>query len=301
MIMACPVAFGEISVKSRIRGVLSYKKPAFWLIALSALSCLLLACCFLTDPIPCLHSFQGEITVAATCTEQGIRTNQCRHCQYTYAEPVEQHPHHYDGGTVTTAPSCTQTGILTYRCTDCPAQMTQVLERTEHIAGEPYTVIEANCSQTGQVRATCTQCGAEFVTQILEKNAVHDLQETVVRQATCSQEGEGIRQCSRCSYAESCVYEKLPHDYEKTVMSQANCRDYASIRYRCRDCQFTIAEKGDQLGDHSWTYTGYKETYFCIHCGHFDKRDSESYDMFDDVVGPKPTVPTLPVIRWDIP
>ena len=49
-IAACPVAFGETGVKMRIKNVLSYKKPAFWIILASLATCVILAVCFLTDP-----------------------------------------------------------------------------------------------------------------------------------------------------------------------------------------------------------------------------------------------------------
>lgn len=49
-IAACPVAFGETGVKMRIKNVLSYKKPAFWIILASLAVCVVLAVCFLTDP-----------------------------------------------------------------------------------------------------------------------------------------------------------------------------------------------------------------------------------------------------------
>ncbi len=49
-VMACPLAFGEVGVKSRIKSVLNYKKPAFWIIAIALLACIALAVCFLTDP-----------------------------------------------------------------------------------------------------------------------------------------------------------------------------------------------------------------------------------------------------------
>lgn len=51
MIPACPVAFGELGVKRRIKNVLHYKKPAFWIMAAAGLSCLVAALCFLTDPV----------------------------------------------------------------------------------------------------------------------------------------------------------------------------------------------------------------------------------------------------------
>ncbi len=50
-IAACPLAFGEVGVKQRVKGVLSYKKPAFWIIIISVILCICLAFCFLTDPI----------------------------------------------------------------------------------------------------------------------------------------------------------------------------------------------------------------------------------------------------------
>ena len=49
-IAACPVAFGETGVKMRIKNVLSYKKPAFWIIIASLVACVILAVCFLTNP-----------------------------------------------------------------------------------------------------------------------------------------------------------------------------------------------------------------------------------------------------------
>ena len=50
MITACPVAFGETGVKKRIKAVLSYKKPALWLILSAVAVSIILAVCFATSP-----------------------------------------------------------------------------------------------------------------------------------------------------------------------------------------------------------------------------------------------------------
>lgn len=50
LITACPVAFGETGVKGRIKSVLSYKKPAFWVIVLAVLASVAVAVGFMTDP-----------------------------------------------------------------------------------------------------------------------------------------------------------------------------------------------------------------------------------------------------------
>lgn len=48
--LACPLAFGEVGVKKRVKGVLHYKKPAFWIIIVAVIACIAAAACFLTDP-----------------------------------------------------------------------------------------------------------------------------------------------------------------------------------------------------------------------------------------------------------
>lgn len=50
MIMACPLAFGEVGVKQRIKSVLNYKKPAFWIIVVAVLLIIVISVCFLTNP-----------------------------------------------------------------------------------------------------------------------------------------------------------------------------------------------------------------------------------------------------------
>lgn len=49
-VITCPLAFGEVGVKERVRNALHYKKPAFWVIAASVTVCIVVAVCFLTNP-----------------------------------------------------------------------------------------------------------------------------------------------------------------------------------------------------------------------------------------------------------
>ncbi len=58
MVLACPVAFGEVGVKSRIKAVLHYKKPGFWIVLAAVLACIVVAVCFLTDPM----GVRGQVT-----------------------------------------------------------------------------------------------------------------------------------------------------------------------------------------------------------------------------------------------
>lgn len=49
-IAACPLAFGEVGVKTRIKGVMHYKKPAFWVILITVAAIIVTSVCFLTNP-----------------------------------------------------------------------------------------------------------------------------------------------------------------------------------------------------------------------------------------------------------
>ncbi len=50
MIFSYPLAFGEIGVRERIKGILHYRKPAGWIAAVAVLACAAVTVCFLTDP-----------------------------------------------------------------------------------------------------------------------------------------------------------------------------------------------------------------------------------------------------------
>jgi len=50
-IAACPLAFGEVGVKARVKSIMNYKKPALWLVILAVILCIIAAICFLTDPV----------------------------------------------------------------------------------------------------------------------------------------------------------------------------------------------------------------------------------------------------------
>lgn len=48
--IVCPVAFGEVGIKDRVKSVLNYRKPAFWMILLSIAAAIVVAICFMTNP-----------------------------------------------------------------------------------------------------------------------------------------------------------------------------------------------------------------------------------------------------------
>ncbi len=49
-VLSCPLAFGEVGVKSRVKSVINYKKPAFWIVIVAVIACIAVAIGFLTEP-----------------------------------------------------------------------------------------------------------------------------------------------------------------------------------------------------------------------------------------------------------
>ena len=63
MIAACPLAFGEVGVGARVKNALRYKKPAFWVVAVSVAVCVVVAVCFLTNPERATMKWAKELRV----------------------------------------------------------------------------------------------------------------------------------------------------------------------------------------------------------------------------------------------
>ena len=50
LVTICPLAFGEVGVTERVKNVLNYKKPAFWVIVVAVIACAVVTVCFATNP-----------------------------------------------------------------------------------------------------------------------------------------------------------------------------------------------------------------------------------------------------------
>lgn len=59
LVTACPVAFGEIGVKERIKSILNYKKPTVIIIVIAIVLCIVIAICFLTSPMTDINNAEN--------------------------------------------------------------------------------------------------------------------------------------------------------------------------------------------------------------------------------------------------
>ena len=70
MITACPIAFGEVNVKNRLKTVLNYKKPTFWIILVAIIASVIVAICFLTNPVSKQKNTDNKKTITENETEE---------------------------------------------------------------------------------------------------------------------------------------------------------------------------------------------------------------------------------------
>ncbi len=89
-ISACPVAFGEVGVKSRIKGVASYKKPAFILSFVAVVLIAAFAIGFLTNPVSAddesVPNTMDKVISEAIVQNNKTEQSESRFCAENYVE-----------------------------------------------------------------------------------------------------------------------------------------------------------------------------------------------------------------------
>lgn len=80
IITFCPLAFGESGVKGRVKGILNYRKPAFWVTLFAIVTCVIVAVYFMTSPVTKITKDANGITSITvfdgTCGKELIITDQ---------------------------------------------------------------------------------------------------------------------------------------------------------------------------------------------------------------------------------
>ncbi len=312
LVMVCPLAFGEVAVKDRIRAVLKYKKPVFWVVAAAVAVCIAAAVCFLSNPMPCKHSYIGQITLAATCRREGVETFTCADCWDSYTKPMPMLSHLYAEGVQVRSATCTEQGVISYTCTQCNTEKreqteiiahafgeavitkepscteegvresncsmcmavtSEKIERLPHTFGEAVITKEPNCTEKGVRAVTCELCSEIRVVEELETNDVHDMQNNVIREATCTVSGEGISQCTRCDYSEKHTYEALGHHYVEGMTLPATCSTDGKKEFLCSNCGAAKYETLPKTDEHKWKDMGLYWPDRCVYCGEIRDND----------------------------
>ncbi len=158
----------------------------------------------------CAHRFgEWKVTVAATCTKDGVSLRICSICGAVEEKSVPATGHKFGAWTVTKAATCTESGISTRKCSVCGTEETMIVPSLGHsmtaTAGKAATCTEAGNSAYW----TCSRCHKFFSdaagkTEIAKDSWViaalgHDEATRAAVVATCYASGhEADTYCKRC-------------------------------------------------------------------------------------------------------
>lgn len=158
----------------------------------------------------CAHRFgEWKVTVAATCTKDGVSRRICSICGAVEEKSVPATGHKFSAWTVTKAATCTESGISTRKCSVCGTEETMIVPSLGHsmtaTAGKAATCTEAGNSAYW----TCSRCHKFFSdaagkTEIAKDSWViaalgHDEATRAAVAATCYASGhEADTYCKRC-------------------------------------------------------------------------------------------------------
>lgn len=158
----------------------------------------------------CAHRFgEWKVTVAATCTKDGVSRRICSICGAVEEKPVPATGHKFGAWTVTKAATCTESGISTRKCSVCGTEETMIVPSLGHsmtaTAGKAATCTEAGNSAYW----SCSRCHKFFSdaagkTEIAKDSWViaalgHDEATRAAVAATCYASGhEADTYCKRC-------------------------------------------------------------------------------------------------------
>ncbi len=284
LVLACPLAFGEVSVKARIKGIVNYKKPMLWIVLGAVALCVTLAVCFLTDPIPCDHTYESAVTLQSTCAKPGEKTFTCTACKQSYVQMIPVLAHAYGEEEVLTAASCTAEGTGRRTCADCGTVTEKSIPMQPHAYGEEYKVIKgATCVQTGIHAYTCTQCGYTQEQEV-PTNDMHTFVQTVIRASTCTKAGEAEENCVLCGMKQTVTLELAEHKYYEVTGSafyRNGCTSPGAAFYKCSGCDNMQIREVPAYGSHDYVRgDGYYER--CTRCGDINLIQRYSKSVLDN-------------------
>ena len=242
-VSACPVAFGECDVKGRILNVLSYKKPALWVIILSVVATAVVSVCFLTNPVKAEggepeevktqitkfpdggdHEYFEEIISRPSCTAGGSARYTCAHCGKTFVSMMRAADHEYIPE-VTVKPDCVTRGVTTYTCSVCGDSYD--IEGDAPRGGHEYkseVTTAASCSTREITTYTCVFCGDSYSVEGDFAPDLHTYETRIGGYPTCCFEGFNMNVCTGCGewyYLEPIP--KLDHDFTPSDDDPKRC------------------------------------------------------------------------------
>ena len=177
------------------------------------------------------------------------------HVEYA---PIPMFGHEWNDGEVTIPADCTTDGLMTYSCIkancanctpDNPATRTEVIPATGHNMKAVQT--PATCTTPPYQTWTCDNgCGHRYIV-VTGTATGHNYTKTTTA-ATCEADGNEHYVCANCGHEYDVVLPKLGHNY-KTEVTAPTCKNYGYTTYTCQN-DATHTYKSDFVATIAHTY-----------------------------------------------
>lgn len=258
-ISACPLAFGEVGVKERIKSVLNYKKAPFWVIVASIVLLTATAVCFLTvrtDKHPENLKWAQELEASdvryaeLTLSADGKDTY-APLSEETMPEIVKLI--NESSGKYVKNPEFPEEEILTLylRTSDSAEHKIRCVPgKYLEIDGICYkskcdflSDLPLRCEEALPTRYITNIANSDHGKPVCKDGAVHDYTDSVIKESTCTERGTAEHTCKNCGDVYRGATATAEHKYEKKSVTAATCVSKGKTLYRCSVCSKEYTEE----------------------------------------------------------
>ena len=243
------------------------------------------------------HEFIWITDKDSTCTETGLKHEECEVCGYIRNENtiVELKEHSYGTWIEEVPATCENNGILGhYKCSNCDKYFDfnkkELTILTITKLGHDLTLhakLDPTCENDGHnAYYTCSRC--DYTTYKVIDKLGHNLQHHEKLEPTCIEDGhEEYDTCTRCNYTTYKTIDKLGHDLVHHERLDATCISIGHEAYdECSRCDYTTYKEIAKLPHDyktEWSYDENGHYHECKNCSHKEDESVHSYLWIVDV------------------
>ena len=209
-----------------------------------------------------------EVTIDATCTQDGSVTKSCKDCKVSSSTPISAG--HQFTETVTPA-TCVVNGSKVLTCSRCDYKETTTIVASHNYKEE---TVAATCTKDGAVVYTCDGCGDTY-RNVTTRATGHNTEgktwtaEDVLVEGCLYNHIEKTT-CSTCNEEVTHTTQINKHDYEVYITTSATCQSAGIKTKTCKGCNASEEVEYANAEAHSWdegTTEGNLTTYACTNGG----------------------------------
>lgn len=283
IIAACPLAFGEVGVKDRVKSVLNYKKPAFWIIVVAIVASIVTAICFLTNPLEKGFSADPKPNVVVdddkttNGTSNSTNTNATTNTDTDTDTDTAQCDHMWGQWVEKSIATCQSSGIKERICHNCHAIERKETKATDHKQSDWIIGSVANVGKDGLKYIKCVYCNKrieEKVIPAISENHQHAVAEWITAIApTCTANGtqHAVCSCGRTIKTKAILAQGHAPVVDKSVAATCTSNGLTEGSH-CSVCnaiiveQKTVDSKGHTMTSKEVAATAGKEEHILHYC-----------------------------------